>query len=114
MWSKVRRRWKTLEDVESDPCAYVACKGGHSKAVPGGQRLRACVQIQGLQGDTTYRFRLWPERLGLELRGTDGRISHSYRALHRYKNWKHDRSELVGMNMNVNSNTHDALGWQGG
>ena len=64
-------------DVERDPYACVACKGGHSKAVPDGQRLHACVQLRGLQGDTTYRFRLWPERLGPELRGTDGRISHN-------------------------------------
>lgn len=31
------------------------------EAVPDGQRLHACVQLRGLQGDTTYRFRLWPE-----------------------------------------------------
>ncbi len=43
---------------------WITCWNRPCEAVPKGPRLSACVELQGLQGDTAYRFRVWPEILG--------------------------------------------------
>lgn len=50
---------------------WITCWNRPCEAVPKGPRLSACVELQGLQGDTAYRFRVWPEILGPRMGSTE-------------------------------------------